>query len=136
VTIRDAHTKEFVPKVQVKVIGSDNPSFLSGETDLRGVYVAEAVRGQVTAVARKATNQYAFYRGTTHVGQPAAAPAAAEGRPVHEPKAGENAQPQSLDQNLKSQNMFYQNRQIDRLQQRYGAENEGAQKGVKVEGVK
>ena len=47
VTVRDAATKDFVPKVQVKVIGSDNPTFLSGETDLRGVFVAEGVRGQV-----------------------------------------------------------------------------------------
>ena len=38
-------TKEFVPKVQVKVIGSDNPQFISGETDLRGVFVAEGVQG-------------------------------------------------------------------------------------------
>ena len=32
-----------MPKVQVKVIGSDNADFLSGETDLRGVFVAEGV---------------------------------------------------------------------------------------------
>src|SRR5437879_445416 len=67
VTVRDAHTKDFLPKVQVKVIGSDNPSFLSGETDLRGVFVAEGVRGQVAAVARKGTGQYAFYRGKDYV---------------------------------------------------------------------
>ena len=68
-TVRDARTKDFVPKVQVKVIGSDNPQFISGETDLRGVFVAEGVQGLVTAVARKGTTQYAFYRGTTYVGQ-------------------------------------------------------------------
>ena len=55
VTVRDARTKDFVPKVQVKVIGSDNPQFISGETDLRGVFVAEGLRGLVTAVARKGT---------------------------------------------------------------------------------
>ena len=57
VTVRDARTKAFVPKVQVKVIGADNPAFFSGETDLRGVFVAEGVRGQVTAVARKGTER-------------------------------------------------------------------------------
>ena len=72
-TVRDARSKEFLPKVQVKVIGSDNPAFISGETDLRGVFVAEGVRGLVTAVARKGDNQYAFYRGTTFVG-PASRP--------------------------------------------------------------
>ena len=68
VTVRDAATGAFVPKVQVKVIGSGNSAFLSGETDLRGVHVAEGVRGQAAAVARKGTAQYAFYRGTTPLG--------------------------------------------------------------------
>ena len=53
VTVRDARTKDLLPKVQVKVIGSGNPQFFSGETDLRGVFVAEGVQGQVTAVVRK-----------------------------------------------------------------------------------
>ena len=44
VTVRDARTKDLLPKVQVKVIGSDNPQFFSGETDLRGVFVAEGVQ--------------------------------------------------------------------------------------------
>ena len=34
ITVRDARSKEFLPKVQVKVIGSNNPTFFSGETDL------------------------------------------------------------------------------------------------------
>ena len=64
-----------MPKVQVKVIGTGNGAFFSGETDLRGVFVAEGVRGQVTAVAGEGSNQYAFHRGTTPVGPP--------GRPEH-----------------------------------------------------
>ena len=39
------------------MIGSDNPEFFSGDTDLRGVFVAEGVQGQVTAVARKETDR-------------------------------------------------------------------------------
>src|SRR5262249_29281820 len=85
VTVRDARTKEFLTKVQVKVIGSDHPQFLSGETDLRGVFVAEGVRGMVTAVARQGTAQYAFYRGANYVGQPPQ-PAA------NQPAAGAQAQ--------------------------------------------
>ena len=68
VRVRDAETRESLAKVQVKVIGSDNSGFLSGETDLRGVSVAEGVLGQVTAVAKKGAAQYAFYRGTSYVG--------------------------------------------------------------------
>ena len=68
VSVRDARTKEFLPKVQVKVIGSANPQFISGETDLRGVFVAEGVNGQATVVVRKDATEYAFHRGTTYVG--------------------------------------------------------------------
>ena len=116
VVVRDARTKDLVPKVQVKVIGTDNPTFFSGQTDLRGVYVAEGVNGQVTAVARKGAGQYAFYRGKTRVGTPpppANAPAEAA-KPESSDKAAE-----SLDNNLKIQNSINQNRQIDRLQNRY-----------------
>ncbi len=85
VTVRDAKTKAFVPRVQVKVIGSHNPTFSSGETDLRGVFVAEGIHGQVTAVARQGTNQYAFHRGTTFMGPPGArGPDRPPAREVHE----------------------------------------------------
>jgi hypothetical protein len=125
VTVRDARTKAPLPKVLVKVIGSDNPAFLSGDTDLRGVYVADGVRGQVTAVARQGTARYAFHRGTTQVGAPPAPPAApnapaqGEGKPMAQP----------LDENLRNLNESNRLRQIDRLQQRY---NDNKGKGVQV----
>jgi TolA-binding protein len=130
VTVRDARTKDPMPKVQVKVIGTENPAFLGGETDLRGVYVAEGVRGTVTAVARRDSGQYAFYRGTTHVGAPPAPPAAT---PTEPGKPAENAPAQSLEMNLRLQNSANQSRQLDRLQQRYAAP---AAPGVQIEGVK
>jgi alpha-2-macroglobulin len=123
VVVRDARTKDLVPKVLVKVIGSNNPTFFSGQTDLRGVFVAEGVNGQVTAVARKEAGQYAFYRGKSQVGTPANTPAAATtpmGRAVQ--KLDES---QSLDNNLKMQNEFNQNRQLDRLQNRYQLKPQG-----------
>ena len=116
-------------KVQVKVIGSDNTAFLSGETDLRGVSIAEGVRGQVTAVARKGIAQYAFYRGTTSVGSAPTPPAAPTEAPA-QPEAGKPAAAEALDKNLKDVNTSNQMRQIDRLQQRYGGENKkGAEAG-------
>ena len=114
VTVRDANTKDFVPKVQVKVIGNHNRDFISGETDLRGVFVAEGVSGEAAAVARKGKTQYAFFRGTTNLG-------------ATKPQAEKAAQAemlngvQSLDQNLRIQNSINQERQIDRLQRRYQA---------------
>ncbi len=85
ITVRDARTKELLPKVQVKVIGSNNPEFFSGTTDLRGVFVAEGIQGQVTAIVRKESTEYAFYRGTGYVGQP----------PVPQPSANMSPQGQA-----------------------------------------
>jgi hypothetical protein len=118
VTVRDAATKDFVPKVEVKVIGSRDPRFNSGETDLRGVFAVEGLNGVITAVARKGANQYAFYRGTRPVGggqNPNAPP----------PQRGQAGRPapakadQSLDANIRMQNSVNEFKQIERLQQRY-----------------
>jgi tetratricopeptide (TPR) repeat protein len=117
ITVRDARSKAPVPKVQVKVIGSDLAEFISGETDLRGVYVADGIRGVVTAVVRKGSDQYAFYRGTSHFGLPETPPAAADA--LAKDKAELPALNQALDANLKSQNMMNSAKQIERLQQRY-----------------
>ncbi|WP_422927196.1 MG2 domain-containing protein [Singulisphaera sp. PoT] len=133
VTVRDARTKDPMPKVQVKVIGTDNPGFLSGQTDLRGVYVAEGVQGEVTAVARKNTAQYAFYRGKTRVGAVPLPEAPAPGGPGG---AAPNAAPNQsleLDQNVKIQNSTNQLRQIERLQNRY---NQGGQGGAAAKGFR
>lgn len=74
VTVRDSKTKDPLPGVQVKVIGTDNGRFLGGETDLRGVFTAEGAQGQVTAMARRGSAQHAFYRGTAQAGAPPALP--------------------------------------------------------------
>jgi uncharacterized protein YfaS (alpha-2-macroglobulin family)/TolA-binding protein len=57
--------------VHVKAVGSGDGSFKSGETDLRGVFVADGLRGKATVIARAGDAQYAFYRGQTWLGQPA-----------------------------------------------------------------
>ena len=117
ITVRDASTKEFLPKVQVKVIGSNSSQFISGETDLRGVFVAEGLSGLVAAVARKGTDRYAFYRGTHPVGSPSAP------SPIQNQADSQQGQavPQeeALDANIKIQNSVNSFKQIERLQQRY-----------------
>ena len=79
-------------------------------------------RGQVTAVARKEAGQYAFYRGKSQVGTAPTTPAApiSAGKPMDK-----SDQSQSLDNNLKMQNEFNQNRQLDRLQNRYQEKPQG-----------
>ena len=125
VPVRDAETKDLVPKVQVKVIGSDNPSFLSGETDLRGVFVAEGVRGP--GHGRRPQGDRRSTPSTA--APPTSAPPSRPGPPPpnEAAKAGEHAQEgqnaqgwgESLDKNLKDLNISNQMRQIERLENRY-----------------
>ena len=117
VVVRDSKTKDFVPRVQVKVIGSANPTFFNGKTDLRGVYTADGVNGQVTAVARLGTGQYAFYRGTTSIGAALEVSRGGRGMPAnHQP--GQQAASQMLNNNLKNEQVKCQEDQINRLQGR------------------
>ena len=46
----------------MKVIGSGNEDFVSGQTDLRGVFVADGIRGGATVIAQAGPGRYAFYR--------------------------------------------------------------------------
>ena len=123
ITLRDAQSKGLLSKVQVKVIGSDNPQFISGATDLRGVFVADGVRGMVTAVARKGDLEYAFYRGTTYLGHelPVARGEGEQGgeAAAQAPAPAGGQAGQALDSTLKTQNEANSAKQINRLQQRF-----------------
>ena len=61
-TVKDQALDKHLPHVHVKVIGSGNEDFVSGETDLRGVFVADFIRGGVTVIAQAGPSRYAFYR--------------------------------------------------------------------------
>ena len=126
VTVRYAETGDLIPDVQVRVIGTGNSRFESGTTDLRGVFVAEGLNGQVTAVARRGSDQYAFYRGTASVGAPPRTPAnqaPVPGKPAEAAAEGEV----SLELNLRLQNSANQLRQIERLDRRYQDGGKGVQ---------
>ena len=121
VAVRDAHSQAPSPKVQVKVIGTENAEFVSGETDLRGVFTAEGLKGRVSVVVRKGTAEYAFYRGTASVGSPAAPPASLG---ADRDRAADQAdkvpgESQSLDADLRLQNQSNSARQLRRLEERY-----------------
>jgi hypothetical protein len=59
----------------VKAIGSGDTAFKSGQTDLRGIFIADGLRGMATVIARVGESRYAFYRGQTWIGAPPAQPA-------------------------------------------------------------
>jgi alpha-2-macroglobulin len=78
--------------------------------------VAENVNGQVTAVARRDTAQYAFYRGTQHIGAPP--------EPSRPANAGATQPGQAVDQsdlgkNVKELNYSNSIQQLDRLNNRF-----------------
>lgn len=62
VNVVDAITRDGMKSVHVKVIGTNMATFVSGETDLRGVCIADAVNGPPTAIARDASGHFAFHR--------------------------------------------------------------------------
>jgi hypothetical protein len=70
----DAVKGGYVPEVHVKAIGSADTEFRSGDTDLRGIFAAQNIRGKVTVIARSGDSQYAFYRGEKWLGAPKAQP--------------------------------------------------------------
>jgi hypothetical protein len=69
----------WLPKVHVKVVGSHDGRFRSGETDLRGIFVADDLVGRATVIA-KLDDSYAFYRGKEDFQPGRMAPVPAEQR--------------------------------------------------------
>ena len=51
-TVKDSTKDSYLRDVHVKVIGSRNDDFVSGETDLRGVFVADGIEGTSTVIAQ------------------------------------------------------------------------------------
>ena len=64
----DTVQNQYVPEVHVKAIGSADTAFKSGQTDLRGIFVADGLRGSATVIARVGESRYAFYRGQVWLG--------------------------------------------------------------------
>ncbi|MGI9013663.1 MAG: MG2 domain-containing protein [Phycisphaerales bacterium] len=90
--------------VHVKAIGSADSEFRSGQTDLRGIFVADAINGRVTAIARDDQSRYAFYRGDEWLGQ--AEQGQTRGRPQEAPS--QEASDFDYGGNLRMQNMEMQ----------------------------
>ena len=120
--VLNAVTRAYVPEVHVKAVGSKDSAFKSGETDLRGIYVADGVRGKATVIAREGDARYAFYRGTTWLGAPEAQPATR--RPA-QPSPGKP----DYYKNIRRQNFDIQDDNI----KRYEKLRRGTNKGVEVQ---
>lgn len=86
-TVKNALKNSYVTDAHVKAIGSRNNEFVSGQTDLRGVFVGDGLAGTSTVIAQADGGRYAFFRGKLDLG-PQPQPAAANGQP-QEKKDGE-----------------------------------------------
>jgi alpha-2-macroglobulin len=105
VTVKDQVADKYVVDVHVKAIGTRNPKFVSGQTDLRGVFVADGIEGECTVIARVEPNRYAFHRGKVSLGAP---PASATPMPQlqEEAKKRVDVQEQLLEQIRGTNNEF------------------------------
>jgi hypothetical protein len=126
-TVKDVVKDRYVPEVQIKAIGSHNPDFVSGATDLRGVFVADGIAGRSTIIAR-ADAGYAFYRGKDLLGSVHDAPNPPPGQaPAQKPQMRQefDNEAQLLD-NLRNSNRAINDSQQNKLKNLY----ENSKKGI------
>ncbi|MBN2024624.1 MAG: tetratricopeptide repeat protein [Pirellulales bacterium] len=127
-TVKDTTSDQYVNQVHVKVIGSRNDDFISGETDLRGIFIADGVHGKSTVIAQAKPGRYAFFRGQTELAPP----------PPPEPAKAEAAQPQAgpalqlpsqsvLLEGLQRANTTIQRKQVEQLQDTYKSGDQGVE---------
>ena len=132
-TVKDAITGRYLSDVQIKVIGTRNGEFISGATDLRGVFIADGIKGTSTVIARaepkpkEEANRYAFFRGQTDLvpavpAEQRAAEAAPAARPAAPSAAGLKAgkaaaKGDSLLEGVQTLNFDIQGRQVEQLKQ-------------------
>ena len=122
VNVRDTVDDTYRAEVHVKAIGSANEQFRSGETDLRGIYIADNIRGEATVIARDAEARYAFYRGETWLGAPKEQPQ------PRQPKSEQQGKPTDYQYNLRQQNRQMQQMNINQFEKMRRVQ----QKGIKV----
>jgi hypothetical protein len=143
-TVKDSASGRYVSDVHVKVIGTGNAEFVSGATDLRGVFVADGIRGRSTVIAQADPARYAFFRGQTELNlkpqevtaTPAPAeqakPASAGAVPLEPGKAAAKV-PASLSlerqllEGIESTNRALQGKQVDELKSLYKREQSGVE---------
>jgi hypothetical protein len=123
----------YIPEVLVKVVGTNNDLFLSGHTDLRGVFQAEGVNGTATVLARAEGGKYAFYRGQKIHGTPPQPNAAAKPPMDEKPANGKKQlQPSDYLKNIDVQNKTVQEGNF----KAWDVKRRGDNRGVEVQKAK
>ena len=122
-TIKDKMDGKYISDVHVKVIGSANKDFVSGDSDLRGVFVADGIRGRSTVIAQTEDRRYAFFRGEINLAM-AEAPRPTSGKPSGPAKPNASKDGELLD-GLQEQNSILQQQEKSNLQKLYDQKQDG-----------
>ncbi len=101
-------------------------------SDLRGVFIADGIKGKSTVIAQASDGRYAFFRGTDELGPPEPAPnqpaAPASKMPAQKGK-GEASDAEGKDgvliEQLQRGNKMLQQKQQELLDNNYKNNNEG-----------
>ena len=117
VVVQDALSGKYQPSVHVKAVGSAGGRFISGETDFRGIFIADGLHGTTTVIARDGMNRYAFHRGDLWLGS---APSDSESPPS--PRAATDYR-----QHLKHKNQAIQTSNIEGFDRLRRATRNGVQ---------
>jgi len=126
-TVKDVAADKYLGEVHVKVIGSGNQDFVSGETDLRGVFVADGIQGTSTVIAQIDPARYAFFRGQTPLAVPPPQPAQ-QARPQAKGRGKAAASLEGkLLEGLQRSNIKLQSEQVEQLKKVYGSEQQGVE---------
>jgi tetratricopeptide (TPR) repeat protein len=130
VTVKNVLKDDYISDAHAKVIGSRNSEFVSGQSDLRGVFVAEGIQGKSTVIAQVDDSRYAFFRGQTELGPPIPAAAPAADAPMPEAKGQYRSNEKQLLEQLEGGNREIQLRQQQWLDNNYKTP---ANSGVKAQ---
>jgi alpha-2-macroglobulin len=130
-TVKDLTTDKYVSTVHVKVIGSRNDNFVSGETDLRGVFVADGIQGTSTVMAQAGPARYAFFRGSQELApappQPVPAPPQVQKENAVQPAAHFKGKDALLLENVQGFNVQQQQRGVQELKKTYESKPQGVE---------
>jgi tetratricopeptide (TPR) repeat protein len=118
--VLDAVKGGYRANIHVKAIGTKDSEFRSGETDLRGIFVGDNLRGKATVIAREGDSRYAFYRGEKWLGAPETAP------PAPQP-AAQRRPAQDYQSNLRQQNEAVQQMNLQQFDQMRRGKASGVQ---------
>jgi uncharacterized protein YfaS (alpha-2-macroglobulin family)/TolA-binding protein len=129
VNVRDVVKGGYKESVHVKAIGSAQSGFMSGKTDLRGLYIADGINGIATVIAREGKDTYAFYRGKNWLGAQAGRGGGQQVEQQIQLKYSEGKDKADYRYNIEVMNQAIQSNNLGEFDQM----RRGVQKGVQVQ---